>query len=93
MTWGQKLREEGFEQGLEQGREQGREQGLEQGLERGFTRGRLEERRALVLRLTERRFPGLTEAQRQQILDADEATLQGLLDRLLEAPSIEALLG
>ena len=71
MSWqaaeaAEELRREGREQGLERGLEQGREQGLEQGLA---------DKRALVVRLAERRFGSGTAERLRRILAASDSEL------------------
>ena len=75
MSWqaaeaAEELRREGREQGLEQGLERGLEQGREQGLEQG-----LADKRALVVRLAERRFGSGTAERLRRILAASDSEL------------------
>ncbi len=64
--------------------EQGRQLGLERGLQQGRALG--------LIQLLEKRFGALDEAQRQQILKAEGDVLTVWYDRLLDAPTLEALL-
>ena len=74
--WTEEWRQEGLKRGLEEGREQGREQGLEQGLEQGreqgleqgLEQGRAEER-ALLCRMTARKFDAQTAEGLSGLLD------------------------
>lgn len=85
----QALLKEGLEKGLEQGREQGREQGLEQGLEQGREQGV----RASLLRIGRRRLGEPTPLLLTKINAVGElATLEALLDTILEAQSWDELL-
>ena len=59
----------GLEQGLERGLEQGLKKGLAQGLEQGVQRGRTEEGRALVGRLTTRKFGTRTARRLSRVLE------------------------
>lgn len=62
------------------------ESALEEGIERGIERGRLAEKRALLLRLLERRSLAPTPAHRERIEGcADPAVLDGWIDRCLTA--------
>ena len=75
MSWqaaeaAEELRREGREQGLEQGLERGLAQGREQGLEQG-----LADKRALVVRLAERRFGSGTAERLRRILAASGSEL------------------
>jgi predicted transposase/invertase (TIGR01784 family) len=72
----------------DEGLEEGRAVGLQQGLERGLQQG---ERRALAA-LLEERFGPLTDEIHRRLDEADGATLQHWLKRLLSAGSLAAVL-
>lgn len=69
----------------------GREEGREAGREEGREEGRRQEARALLLRLLEGRFGALTEAVRASIEAADRLTLERWSERILHAPTPEAV--
>ena len=69
------------------GIEKGFQQGIEKGIEKGETVG---EAKALI-RLIERRFGPVTDDRRAQILAADASTIETWLDRLMDAPSANAV--
>lgn len=77
----------GIEKGLKQGLEQGLERGLEQGREQGLQQGE----RLTLKRLLVKRFGPLPQPIEQRVANATRAELEGWLDQVLEAPSLEAL--
>jgi flagellar biosynthesis/type III secretory pathway protein FliH len=81
----------GREQGLTEGREQGLTEGREQGLTEGLIKGREEGKRAALRRIVERRFGVLPETLAARIAQADETTLDALLDRAITATSVDEL--
>jgi predicted transposase/invertase (TIGR01784 family) len=84
--------EQGRQQGLEQGRQQGLEQGRQQGLEEGVEQGRQQGEAALLLRQLERKFGPLSATHRQQVQEADAATLLEWSERILIADTLEEVL-
>ncbi len=64
---------------------------LERGLQQGLDRGRTEGEAKALIRLAERRFGVLPAELRNRILTADTVLIEGWLDRLLSAPSLEAV--
>jgi hypothetical protein len=80
---------QGMEKGLAQGLERGIEQGIEQGIERGREQGRLE----TLTRLLTRRFGPLPDAALARLQSATPDQLDLWTDRVLDAPSLEAVLG
>lgn len=82
-------RAEGMAQGLAQGMAQGMAQGLAQGKTEGATRGKAD----AVVRLLEKRFGPVEAALEARVHDADEATLDAILDRLLTAASARDAIG
>lgn len=64
--------------------------------EEGRQEGREEGREALakaVLRVAEKRFPGVSSEVRERIVSASAATLEEWHDRLLDSPSLDAVFG
>lgn len=81
--WFDEVARKGMEQGLQQGMEQGMEQGLQQGLQRG---------QATALRhLLVKRFGPLPGDIAARIDQAPSAQLEIWLDRLMDAPTLEAI--
>lgn len=88
----QKGMEQGVKKGLREGVKQGIERGLEQGLEQGLRKGVEQGVRDTLLHLLERRFGQVSPSVRSRveaIRSLEE--LRGLVDRTLEAKSIEEL--
>jgi flagellar biosynthesis/type III secretory pathway protein FliH len=73
-------------------RRRGIEQGLAQGIEQGLERGREEGERKVVLRLIEQRFGPVPDWAQQRLKTLSSGDLETLELRLLDAPSLEALL-
>jgi predicted transposase YdaD len=71
---------------------EGREEGVAIGLERGLERGAVDEARRILLKLLSRRF-GQIDPKVQSMVDstADLATLERLLDRIVDVASPESL--
>ena len=65
--------------------------GIAKGEALGIAKGRAEGRKQDLIRLLERRFGPLPQAARKRIADADQ--LDGWIDRVLDATSLEAALG
>jgi hypothetical protein len=65
---------------------------IRQGIEIGRREGRAEGERAVVLRLTERRFGAIPDWAKQKINAMSLADLQDAELRLLDAPDLEDLL-
>ncbi|MDN5870629.1 MAG: hypothetical protein L0H73_07930, partial [Nitrococcus sp.] len=59
--------QQGIEQGKQQGIQQGVQQGIQQGLQQGLQQGKQQGEAAVLVRLLERKFGALTEAQRRRI--------------------------
>ena len=72
---------------IEQGVVQGRQEGLNQGLSQGRQEGQLE----LVTRQLTRRFGPLPEWATARLQAADASQLEQWADRVLDAPSLEAV--
>jgi hypothetical protein len=62
-------------------------------IEEGREQGREQEARELLVRLLASRFGALTPAARARVNGADRAQIEQWVERLLTAPSLEALLG
>ncbi len=96
-TIAEALMERGEARGLKRGLERGLEQGLERGEARGLERGKaegLEQGKAEGLtRLLERRFGPLPATARDRIAAAGPGELDAWLDRVLDADSLDAVLG
>jgi len=82
----------GRREGREEGRKEGRKEGRQEGRKEGRQEGRQEGERAVVLRLTERRFGPIPDWAKQKIDAMSLADLQGAELRLLHAPDLEGLL-
>ncbi|NBC32431.1 MAG: transposase [Alphaproteobacteria bacterium] len=81
--WREQWKAEGLAAGLAKGRAEGLEEGRVEGLEEGRARA--------LLRLLERRFGPLPEDQRARVLTAGSDTLDLWLDRVLDAPTLDAV--
>jgi flagellar biosynthesis/type III secretory pathway protein FliH len=79
--------------GMQKGMEQGLEQGLEQGIEQGMQHGKREEAAAIVAKLLTKRFGPLPESVRARMAQATLEQLDEWAERLLDAPSLDAVLG
>lgn len=82
-------REDGLAEGLRQGLEQGLEKGLEKGLEQGLQEGE----RNILVRLLQRRFGPLGDAQRARIQAATSAEMEAWSERLFDASTAAEILG
>ena len=67
------------------------EDGMERGRAEGRTEGRTEGRAESLVRLLEKRFGTLPEPLRAQIFDADVPSLDAWLDRVFDAPDLQAV--
>jgi hypothetical protein len=76
---------------LREGEQIGEQRGEQRGLELGEQRGRQRGEAALLLRLMERRFGTLPDWARDRVLAADTALLEDWSLRLLDAPTLEAV--
>jgi len=65
--------------------------GLEKGLQQGRQEGRQEGEARTLLRLLERRFGPVSELMRARVSAADLASLDQWLDRVLDAPTLDAV--
>ncbi len=78
-------------------RQEGLQEGLQKGLQKGFQKGRQEGRQEgkadLLLHLLQRRFGPLPREVTDQVLTADQATLELWSDRVLDVPTLEEVLG
>jgi flagellar biosynthesis/type III secretory pathway protein FliH len=69
-----------------------RRRGIEQGLAQGIEQGREEGERKVVLRQIEKRFGPVPDWAQQRLKTLSAGDLETLELRLLDAPSLEALL-
>jgi len=88
-VWTKEALEKGILQGREHGLAEGRRHGLAEGRRHGLAEGKAES----LLRLMRRRFGPLAAAVEEQVRRADEATLDGWIEGVLDAPTADALLG
>ena len=86
-------RKRGILIGREQGLELGLERGLEQGLEQGLEKGREEGERQIILRLIAKRFGEVPPAAKKRIAAMSATKLERFALRLLDARSLNELLG
>ena len=77
----------------EQGRIEGRAEGEALGKAKGKAEGRAEGKAETLLRLLDRRFHGVSEAHRTQVLAASADQLDAWIDAVLDAESIDAVFG
>jgi hypothetical protein len=73
-------------------REEGRRKGLAEGVAKGVVEGVAKGQRKVLLRLLRARFGALPEPVMARIRAADEAQLDAWADRVLTAPTLEAVL-
>jgi len=78
---------------LRRGMQQGLEQGLEQGIEQGRAQGRMEGEQTVVMRLIEKRFGSVPSWARQRLETMSAGEIEETALRLLDAQSLENLLG
>ncbi|NBC33040.1 MAG: DUF4351 domain-containing protein [Alphaproteobacteria bacterium] len=94
-TLGKTWREEWTAEGLAKGRAEGLAEGLAEGRAEGLVEGRVEGRQEaqtdILVRQIERRFGPVPQDLRQRIDAADSATLDRWLDRILDAPTRDAV--
>jgi predicted transposase YdaD len=83
--WFEEAERKGLESGMRKGMAQGIEQGMQQGMQQGESR--------LFRRLLERRFGPLPEWVEQRLQDASTEQLEQWAESLLDADSLEAVLG
>ena len=76
----------------QRGMQQGLQLGLEQGLEQGKLEGKLEGGAAVLERQLTRRFGPLSDETRARLTYATAEQLQLWTDRILEAPTLAAVL-
>jgi flagellar biosynthesis/type III secretory pathway protein FliH len=78
---------------MAQEREQGRIEGEAMGKAKGKAEGRAEGKAETLLRLLNRRFHGIPEDYRTQVLAADAGQLDAWIDAVLDAETIENVFG
>ena len=82
-----------YNMGLEQGIQQGVERGVERGVQQAAQQGLVFGERRVLRRLLVQRFGALPDWAIAQIEAADLERLDDWTDHLVEAPSLESLLG
>jgi flagellar biosynthesis/type III secretory pathway protein FliH len=95
-TWTDAVEDRGLQRGLKQGLEQGLEQGIEQGIEQGREQGlalACERLRGILERALVKRYGTLPVGVAAQIEHAPMDELETLIDRAMDADSIDALFG
>jgi hypothetical protein len=83
--------ERAMEKGLRQGREEGRLEGRQEGLREGLLEGRAELARSTLERQLTRRFGPLPPEAVDRIHQAALPPLETWLDRIIDAPSMQAV--
>ncbi len=78
---------------IREGMEKGLQKGLQKGLEKGLTKGRREGERTIVLRQIAQRFGSVPPATLKRIEALPSSKLERLAVRLLDATSLDDLLG
>jgi hypothetical protein len=78
---------------MAQEREQGRVEGRAEGRAEGETQGKARGKAETLLRLLDRRFHGVPEDYRTQVLAANAEQLDAWIDAVLDAESIDAVFG
>ena len=81
----------GFRKGMDLGMERGIEQGIQQGKQEGKHEGKQEEAAKLLHRLLTRRFGPLPAWVEDRLNQAPTETLEMWADRVLDAPTLEAV--
>jgi hypothetical protein len=76
---------------MAQEREQGRAEGKAEGEALGKAKGKAEGKAETLLRLLDRRFHGVPEAYRTQVLAADADQLDAWIDAVLDAETVEGV--
>jgi hypothetical protein len=76
-----------------EGRQEGRLEGKLEGKQEGKQEGRIEEASRIVRRLLMLRFGALPDWADDRLRQAHTADLERWADRILEAPSLEAVFG
>ena len=74
-------------------REDGLAEGLRQGLEQGLEQGQQEGERNILVRLLQKRFGPLSDAQRARIQSASSAEIEAWSERLFDASTAAEVLG
>ena len=75
-------------EGHAEGHAEGKAEGIAEGKAEGIAAGAAQAQRATAARLLRRRFPGAEPALLEAVADGD---LEGLIDAILDAPSLQAL--
>ena len=84
--------QQGLQLGLQQGLEQGLEKGLEKGLEQGLEQGEQQGEAKALQKLLVKRFGAIPAEAASKISNASSEQIDAWLDKVLDAPSLQALL-
>jgi len=79
------------EQWLQEGVQRGMQQGMQQGIQQGMQRGRREGEGVVVERLLRHRFGPLPTWAAERLTEAEPDVLEQWAERLLDAPTLEAV--
>ncbi|QXP84031.1 DUF4351 domain-containing protein [Methylococcus sp. Mc7] len=85
VEWTEKWKQQGLQQGLQEGRQEGIQEGLQQGIALGEI--------TLLRRQLTRRFGPLPAWAEARLAQASTEQCEAWADRLLDAGSLEAVLG
>ena len=89
MTLAELFREEGMKRGMEQGMEKGIVKGMEQGIVKGMEKGETKALARTALKLLSKKFNIIPEELKDKILKLDSATLDIIIDGILDYKSID----
>jgi uncharacterized protein with von Willebrand factor type A (vWA) domain len=89
VEWTEKWKQQGLQQGHQQGLQEGLQEGLQKGLQQGIAQGEI----ALLRRQLTRRFGPLPAWAEARLAQASTEQCEAWADRLLEAESLEGVLG
>ena len=76
---------------VEEGRAEGLAAGRAQGIAEGKAQGRAEAKADTLVRLLKKRFGAVPAHIRQRVLSADLASIEGWLERVIDAPDVESV--
>ena len=85
--------EEGERRGMQKGFQKGRQEGIQEGEQKGMREGEQKGEAAMLLRLLELKFGVVSAQDRRRIESADAQTLLLWSERVLNAESVEQVLG
>jgi len=84
--------QEVVEEGRQEGMQKGRQEGIQKGRQEGIQKGRQEGEQILLQRMLTRRFGELPDWAQKRLLQASPEQLEQWADRLLDAPTLDAVL-